>query len=81
MANHLVLLTDEFLARVHVGLGEIQSKFAIPVINDIEKQIKSYEAGTKEWYDSIKAHIVHLEAQIYPPAAAPVAEVQLSTAS
>jgi hypothetical protein len=55
--NKVLILSQEFLNRIMVGLGEVQSKFAIPVLQDIEKQLAAAEVGAKIWVESIEAHI------------------------
>lgn len=56
--NNLVLILDqEFLNRVMVGLGEVASKFSIPVISSIESQIKAAQSGDKSWIERIESHL------------------------
>ena len=55
--SKLVILSDEFLARVHVGLGEIQAKFAIPVIAEIQNQVDLVEKDVKAFLASVEAHV------------------------
>jgi hypothetical protein len=46
MSEHMNTLTlsDEFLQRVVVGLGEIQTKFGLPVLQEIERQVQAQRA-------------------------------------
>jgi hypothetical protein len=53
----LLILSDEFIARLHVGLGEIQAKFAIPVIQDIQAQVDLSEKDAAAFLASVEAHV------------------------
>jgi hypothetical protein len=63
MANTVLIFTEEALARVRMGLGEIASKFAIPVFNEIEAQIKMAETGAKNYVDAIESHVASVKAK------------------
>lgn len=70
--SKLLILSDEFLARLHVGLGELQAKFAIPVISEIQKQVDLFEKDAATFIADVEAHIAPLRAKIAP---APSAEI------
>jgi hypothetical protein len=55
--NTVLIVSKEFLNRILVGLSEIQAKFAIPVIQEIEKQAAAADAGAKHWIESIESHL------------------------
>lgn len=56
--NNVVLILDqEFLNRVMVGLGEVASKFSIPVISSIESQVRAAQSGDKAWVERIESHL------------------------
>lgn len=69
--NHVLIISQEFLNRIMVGLGEVASKFAIPVIQDIEIQVKSAESGAKDWIASIESHLTGIKIRTTPPSAPP----------
>lgn len=68
--NVLLIFPQEFLNRVLVGLGEVASKFSVPVIQDIEKQIAAAETGLKTWVDVVEAHITGIKLKAAVAAAA-----------
>ena len=39
--KHTLSLSEEFVNRIIVGLGEIPTKFGAPVLSEIEKQISA----------------------------------------
>lgn len=55
--NVVLIFNQEFVNRILVGLGEVASKFAIPVIQDIEKQIAFNATGAKIWVETIESHL------------------------
>jgi F0F1-type ATP synthase membrane subunit b/b' len=64
MSNTVVILTEEFLTRIHVALGEIQAKFAIPVINEVQQWIDKAEKEPTKLVADIDAHLVPFRAKI-----------------
>jgi hypothetical protein len=56
MANTILIFTDEFLARVEMGLGEIAAKLAIPVIVDIDNQ-KKLKDDPEKYVALIEQHL------------------------
>jgi hypothetical protein len=69
--SKLLILSDEFIARLHVGLGEIQAKFAIPVIQDIQAQVDLIEKDAKSFLASVEAHIAPIKQKVAAADAAP----------
>jgi hypothetical protein len=59
-----MILTEEFLTRIHVALGEIQAKFAIPVINEVQQWIDKAEKEPTKLVADIDAHLVPFRAKI-----------------
>jgi hypothetical protein len=55
--NYVLIVSEEFLNRINVGLNEIAAKFAVPVMHDIANQIKMAETGAKDWVDAIESHL------------------------
>lgn len=45
-------LSKEFLNRVIAGLGELQTKFGMPVVHEIEKQLAAQEANAQPAQES-----------------------------
>lgn len=62
--SKLLILSDEFLARINVGLGEIAAKFAIPVIMDIEAQVSRTERDAEAFLAAIEAHVAPIRAKL-----------------
>ncbi len=67
--SKLVILSDEFLARIHVGLGEVQAKFAIPVLQDIQAQVDLAEKDAKAFLAAVEAHIAPFKQKVAADAA------------
>lgn len=62
MGNNVVLIiSEEFLNRILVGLGEVASKFSVPVLQDIEKQVRAAQVGAKEWVEAIESHLTGIK--------------------
>ena len=59
--NTVLIVSQEHLNRILVGLGEIASKFAVPVLQDIERQVSYAKAGTKEWVEAIESHLTGIK--------------------
>lgn len=64
MANKILIFSDEFFNRVCVGLGELQSKFAHPVIVDIEEQIKLIDSDVVAHVALIEKHMADANAKV-----------------
>lgn len=57
MSNSLIIVSEEFLKRILVGLGELPSKFAHAVILDIEAQVALAETDVKAYVALIEEHL------------------------
>jgi|SRR5882672_5898157 len=64
MTNSIIVVTEEFLKRVFVGLGEIPSKFAHQVILDFEAQLNMAKEDTKKFVSFIEEHLAPHKAEI-----------------
>jgi hypothetical protein len=64
MSNKILILSDEFIARIHVGLGEVAAKFSIPVLQEIQTQIDTAEKDVKSFIAKVEAHIAPIKAAI-----------------
>lgn len=73
---HVLVLTEEFLKRVLVGLGEIPSKFAHDVILDIEAQLTMAERGVEAHVALIEQHMAPAKAKLEAIVAAAKAEAE-----
>lgn len=82
MANKILVIGEEFMKRVFVGLGEIPSKFAHEVILDFEAQLNLAEQDIKKYVELIEEHLMPHKAKVAledAKAAAAVAEKVVST--
>ena len=64
MSNTVVILSDEFMTRINVALGEIQAKFAIPVINEVQAWIDKAEKEPTKLLTEIDAHLAPFRAKV-----------------
>jgi hypothetical protein len=64
MSNTVVILSQEFMTRINVALGEIQAKFAIPVINELEAWKNKVEAEPHKLLADIEAHLAPVKAKV-----------------
>lgn len=64
MSNTVVILTEEFMKRINVALGEIPAKFAIPVINELQAWYDMAEKEPTKLLASIKSHLAPFEAKV-----------------
>jgi hypothetical protein len=62
--NTLVILSKEFLTRINVALGEIQAKFAIPVINELQAWIDKAEQEPHKLLAELEAHVAPIKARV-----------------
>jgi hypothetical protein len=69
MENTLVILSKEFINRIHVSLGEIQAKFAIPVINELQVWFDKAEKEPTKLLADVEAHLLPIKAKIEADAA------------
>lgn len=72
MSNSLIIVSEEFLKRILVGLGELPSKFAHAVILDIEAQVSLAEKDVKAYVAMVEEHLApHKAAATALPATPP----------
>jgi len=57
MSNLLIIVSEEFLKRIFVGLGEIPSKYAHEVILDLEAQMNLAKNDVKAHVDLVEKHL------------------------
>lgn len=76
MSNTVLILSEEFLTRIKVGLQEIQAKFANPVLIEIETQVKHAETAAQGWVSSIESHVAELKTKAEAAAKAVVNGVE-----
>lgn len=62
--NVVLIVSKEYLNRILVGLGEVASKFSVPVLQDIEKQVSAAEVGAKEWMEAIESHLTGIKLKV-----------------
>jgi hypothetical protein len=83
MSNTVVILTEEFMKRISVGLGEVQAKFAIPVLNELQawtdlhekdpaKLIALVDDHLKSFRDKVAADIAKTEDAVKSAVVTPV---------
>lgn len=60
----LLILSDEFLTRINIGLGEVQAKFAVPVIAEIEIQAARAANDAEAFLAAIEAHVAPIKAKL-----------------
>jgi hypothetical protein len=80
MSNTVVVLSKEFMTRIKVALGEIQAKFAIPVMAELEAWEQKVVAAPHEVLTAIEAHIAPIKAKVEADKAAVVAADALAKA-
>jgi hypothetical protein len=71
MPNSLIIVSEEFLKRIFVGLGELPSKFAHDVILDIEAQVALAGKDVKAYVAMVEEHLAPHKAAadaLTPPA-------------
>lgn len=62
--SNILVLSEEFVKRIFIGLGEMPSKFSHVVILDIEAQIKAAEAETHKIVALVEQHLAPLKAKV-----------------
>jgi hypothetical protein len=70
MPNSLIIVSEEYMKRIFVGLGEIPSKFAHEVILDLEAQLSMADKDVKAYVALVEKHLLPHKAKI--PAEVPV---------
>ncbi len=81
MANTVIVLTEEFLKRVQVALGEIPAKFAIPVIQEIEAWITLAEHQPAKVIELVDKHLQQFRDKVAAEEAALKAEAAKALAA
>lgn len=56
MSNTVIVVSEEFLKRIYVGLGELPAKFSKIVIDDIEAQVKLAEGEVHKYVALVEQH-------------------------
>jgi hypothetical protein len=74
----LVILSKEFMTRIKVALGEIQAKFAIPVIAELETWEQKIASAPHEVLAAIESHISPIKAKIEADKVAVAAAAELA---
>lgn len=69
MANTVLVLSEEFLKRVQVALGELPAKFAVPVIQEVEAWITLAEKQPHKVVELIDKHMNEIKEKIASEAA------------
>lgn len=69
----LLILSDEFMSRVLVGLGEIQTKFGLPVLQDIQTQVDLAEKDPAAFLAAVEAHLSPFKIKVSAPSDGPAA--------
>lgn len=64
MSNTVLIVSEEFLNRIKVGLSEIAAKFANPVFVEIEDQIKAAETGAAHYVSALESHLAAIKAKV-----------------
>jgi hypothetical protein len=75
MSNTVVILSQEFITRINIALGEIQAKFAIPVINELQAWFDKAEKAPHQLIADLEAHVAPLKAKIEADAVAGIGKV------
>lgn len=57
MSDTIVILSEEFLKRIHLALGEMQVKFALPVIMEIQAWFDKAEKEPAKLIADVQAHL------------------------
>lgn len=69
MSNTIFVLSEEFVKRIFVGLGEIPSKFSHVVILELEAQAKAAETEAHKIIALVEQHLAPLKAKVEAEAA------------
>ena len=57
MANTILIFTEEGVKRVLSGLGELPSKVAHELLNDVESQLKLLKEDAKRYVALVEEHL------------------------
>lgn len=64
MPNTIVILSDEFLNRIRIALGEIQAKFAVPVLGELELWAAKAKDEPAKLLADVDAHLAQFRASV-----------------
>lgn len=64
MAHNILVVSEEFMKRVFIGLGELPSKFAHSVILDFEAQLGLAQTDVKKYVAMIEEHLMPHKAAV-----------------
>jgi hypothetical protein len=67
--SNVIVVSEEFLKRIFVGLGEMPAKFSHAVIIDIEAQLKTAEEAPHKLLALIEQHLAPVKAKVAADAA------------
>jgi hypothetical protein len=76
MSNSVIVLSEELLKRVYLGLGELPSKVSHIVILEIEAQEKLADANVKAYIGLIEQHLQPFKDKLATAEAAVKAEAE-----
>jgi hypothetical protein len=57
MANTLLIFTEEGVKRIVAGLGELPSKLAHELLNDIDFQLNMLKTDVKKYVATVEEHL------------------------
>lgn len=64
MANKLIILTEDMLNNVMLGLGELQAKFSHAILVDIASQVALAEKDLRAHIELVETHLKPLKDQL-----------------
>jgi len=64
MSNSVIVVSEEFLKRIYVGLGELPAKFSKIVIDDIEAQVRLAEQEVHKYVALVEEHFAPFKAKV-----------------
>lgn len=73
--TYTITLSEEFINRIAVGLGEIQTKFGAPVLEELNRQILAAQAQEAAAIETAQKCKVELDAHIAAAAQQAMEEV------
>jgi hypothetical protein len=73
--SNILVLSEEFVKRILVGLGEIPAKFSHEVILEVEAQLKAAKDEAHKVVAFVETHLEPLKAKVSADAAAVKTEV------
>ncbi len=64
MANTILILTEDALKRVFVGLGELPAKISHELINELEAQVALIEKDVGAYVAQVEQHLLPHKAKV-----------------